>query len=69
MPVKKKVSLMSVEQLAAYVEAVRAKIREWSKRYYDNQIKGDPEKYQKFLDKCKKYNKTYYQFKDTNNII
>jgi hypothetical protein len=54
MPVKKKVSLMSVEQLAAYVEAVRAKIRERSKRFYDNQIKGDPEKYQKFLDKCKK---------------
>ena len=27
---------MSVEQLAAYVEAVRAKIRERSKRYYDN---------------------------------
>ncbi len=56
MPVKKKVSLMSVEQLAAYVEAVRAKIREWSKRYYDNQIKGDPKKYQKFLDKYKKKN-------------
>jgi len=45
MPVKKKVSLMSVEQLAAYVEAVRAKNRERSKRYYDNQIKNDPEKY------------------------
>ena len=56
MPVKKKVSLMSVEQLAAYVEAVRAKIRERSKRYYDNQIKGDPEKYQKFLDKYEKKN-------------
>jgi hypothetical protein len=25
-----------------------------SKRYYGNKIKGDPEKYQKFLDKCKK---------------
>jgi hypothetical protein len=23
-------------------------------RYYDNKIKGDPEKYQKFLDQCKK---------------
>jgi len=45
---------MSVEQLAPYVEAVRAKNRERSKRYYDNQIKGYPGKYQKFLDKCKK---------------
>ena len=58
MPGKQDISKMSVEQLAAYVEAVRAKNSERSKKYYDNQIKGDPEKYQKFLDKCKKYNKT-----------
>jgi len=56
---------MSVEQLAPYVEAVRAKNRERSKRYYDNQIKGYPGKYQKFLDKCKK-KKTYCHSKDTN---
>ena len=56
MPGKQDISKMSVEQLAAYVEAVRAKNSERSKKYYDNQIKGDPEKYQKFLDKCKKYN-------------
>ena len=45
MPVKQDISKMSVEELAAYVEAVRAKNRERSKRYYDNQIKNDPEKY------------------------
>ena len=43
--VKQDVTKMSVEALAAYVEAVRAKNRERSKRYYDNQIKNDPEKY------------------------
>jgi len=42
---------MSVEQLAPYVEAVRAKNREQSKRYYDNQIKGNTGKYKKLLDK------------------
>jgi hypothetical protein len=46
---------MSVGQLATYVEAVRAKNREHSNKIcYDNQIKGDPEKYQKFIDKCNK---------------
>jgi hypothetical protein len=43
--VKQNVNDMRVEQLAAYVEAVRAKNKERSKRYYDNQIKKDPEKY------------------------
>lgn len=36
---------MSSEQLAAYVEAVRARRRVRSKKYYDNVIKNDPEKY------------------------
>ena len=51
---------MTAEQLAAYVEAVRAKRREHAKKYYDEKIKPDPLKYSKFLDKCKKNNKTYY---------
>jgi hypothetical protein len=42
--VKQDITKMSVEELAVYVEAVRAKNRERSKRYYDNQIKNDPEK-------------------------
>ena len=67
--VKQDVTKMSVEALAAYVEAVRAKNRERSKRYYDNQIKRNPEKYQKFLEKCKNNNKTYYHSKDTNIIM
>jgi len=67
--VKQDVTKMSVEALAAYVEAVRAKNRERSKRYYDNQIKRNPEKYQKFLEKCKNDNKTYYHSIDTNIIM
>jgi len=38
----------------AYVQAARAKNRERSKRYYDNQIKNDPEKYKKILRKMLK---------------
>ena len=38
---KQNVNDMSAEQLAAYVEAVREKRRQQSKKYYDNQIKGD----------------------------
>jgi hypothetical protein len=53
MPVKQDISKMSVEELAAYVEAARAKHRERSKRYYDNQIKGEPDKCKKFLEKWK----------------
>ena len=54
--VKQNVNDMSAEKLAAYVEAVRAKNRERSKKYYDNQIKNDPEKYKKLLKTCKKKN-------------
>ena len=57
---KKDISLLSAEELSAYVEKVRAKRRDRAKHYYDNVIKNDPEKYEKFLNKCKKANKTYY---------
>ena len=40
---KKNISLMSADQLAAYVESVRGKRRQRSKQYYDNVIKNDPE--------------------------
>jgi len=64
---KKDISLMSAEELSAYVEKVRAKRRERAKHYYDNVIKNDPEKYEFFLNKCKKNNVTYYNKK--NNIV
>jgi hypothetical protein len=56
MPVKQDITKMSVEELAAYVEAVRGKRRQKSKKYYNEVIKNDPEKYQMFLNKCKKKN-------------
>ena len=43
--------------------------RESAKKYYDQHIKTNPEKYNKFLDKCKKANKTYYHKVETNNIV
>ena len=67
MTVKQDISLMTADQLAAYVEKVRAKRRERAKHYYDNVIKNDPEKYEIFLNKCKKKNVTYYNKK--NNIV
>ena len=38
MTVKQDISLMTADQLAAYVEKVRAKRRERAKHYYDNVI-------------------------------
>ncbi len=64
---KKDISLMSADELSAYVEKVRSKRRERAKHYYDNVIKNDPEKYEIFLNKCKKNNVTYYNKK--NNIV
>jgi hypothetical protein len=40
-----------LNNFAAYVEAVREKRRQRSKRYYDEVIKNDPEKCQKWKDK------------------
>jgi hypothetical protein len=66
--VKQDITKMTVEELAKYVEAVREKRRARSKKYYDQVIKTDPEKYAKFLNKCKKKitNSIIIQ-KDTNN--
>ena len=47
---KQDVTKISVEQLAAFVEAVREKNRTRSMKYYHEKIKGAPDKYQKVLD-------------------
>ena len=65
---KQDITKMSVEELAKYVEAVRDKRRQRSKKYYDEVIKNDPEKCAKFLQKCKENNKFYYHSKDTNIV-
>jgi hypothetical protein len=32
-------------------------------KYYQNTVKNDPEKYQRFLEKCQKNNSKYYHSK------
>ena len=51
---------MTPEQMAVYVETVRARNRINSQNYYNNKIKTDPEKYEKFKVKCAKASKKYY---------
>jgi predicted solute-binding protein len=55
---------MTPEQMAVYVETVRARNRLNAKNYYDNKIKTDPEKYEKFKLKCAKASKKYYSRAD-----
>ena len=49
MVLKQDITKMTVEELAAYVKAVREKRRQRSKKYDDEVFKTDPEKYQIFL--------------------
>jgi hypothetical protein len=65
---KKKVQTMTPEELAAYVEVVRQCNTANSKKYYKEKIKTDPEKYNKFLQKCKEPNPKYYQTKQIVEI-
>ncbi len=63
MAIKKNVESMTPEELAAYVEVVRQRNAANAKKYYNEKIKTDPEKYNKFLQKCKEPNRKYYQSK------
>ena len=55
---------MTPEQMVVYVETVRARNRLNAKNYYDNKIKTDPEKYEKFKLKCAIASKKYYSLAD-----
>ena len=57
---KKNVQSMTPEELAAYVEVVRQRNATNAKKYYNEKIKTDPEKYEKFKVKCAKASKKYY---------
>ena len=57
---KQNVQTMTPEELAAYVESVRKRNAANSKKYYETKIKTDPEKYNKFLNKCRAPNLKYY---------
>lgn len=50
----------NIEDAKAYIERIREINRNKSRNYYQNNIKLHPEKYQKYLDRCKKNNHTYY---------
>ena len=55
---------MTPQEMAQYVETVRARNRLNAKNYYDNKIKTNPEKYEKFKVKCAKASKKYYSRAD-----
>jgi len=66
---KKNVQSMTPEELAAYVEVVRQRNAANAKKYYNEKIKTDPEKYLKFLVKCKEPNRKYYHSKTNPTIV
>jgi len=57
---KQNVQTMTTAELAAYVESVRKRNAANAKKYYNEKIKTDPEKYEKFKVKCAKASKKYY---------
>ena len=61
---KVEISQMSHEEVIAYAERFKQQNRDRQNKYYQNTVKNDPEKYQRFLKKCQKNNSTYYYSKD-----
>ena len=60
---------MTPQEMAQYVETIRARNRFNAKKYYNEKIKTDPEKYHKFLVKCKEPNRKYYHSKTNPTIV
>ena len=61
---KVEISQMSHEEVIAYAERCKQQNRDRQNKYYQNTVKNDPEKYQRFLKKCQKNNSKYYYSKD-----
>ena len=57
---KLEISDMSREEVKAYAEKCKQQNRDRQIKYYQNTVKNDPEKYQRFLKKCQKNNSKYY---------
>lgn len=55
------VTSLTVEQLQSHLQQRLKKEAANQKQYYENNIKTDPEKYQKYLEKCNRNNKARYQ--------
>ena len=60
---KVEISQMSHEEVIAYAERCKQQNRDRQNKYYQNTVKNDPEKYQRFLKKCQKNNSKYYHSK------
>lgn len=60
MPKKIDISQMTTEEIVAYAEKVKQQNRDRVKKYYENTIKTDPEKYEIWKQKCNVVNKKYY---------
>ena len=58
MPAKKEFS--TADEAAEYIEFLRRRNRERAKEFYDNKIKTDRKKYEKFKNKCKKHSNNFY---------
>ena len=67
---KQNVQSMTPEELAAYVTTVRQRNAANAKKYYNEKIKTDPEKYEKFKVKCAKASKNiiHVQIIDLNKL-
>jgi hypothetical protein len=63
MPKRIDISQMTNEEIAAYAERVRQQNRDRVKKHYENTIKGDPERYEQWLSKCKQANQRQYHKK------
>ena len=57
---KIEISDMSHEEVIAYAERCKQQNRDRQNKYYQKTVKNDPEKYQRFLEKCQKNNCKYY---------
>ena len=54
---------MTDEKRLEYIERKRELNRNHVKQHYYEVVKADPERYQQFLEKCKKHNNIYYHNK------
>ena len=64
---KIEISQMSQEEVIAYAERCKQQNRDRQNKYYQNTVKNDPVKYQRFLEKCQKNNSKYYHSNHMSN--
>jgi len=60
MPKRIDISQMTHEEIVEYAERVKQQNRDRVKKYYENTIKADPERYDAWKQKCNEANKKHY---------